>query len=88
MTHPVVCRCGQLKIELSGVPVSCDGIGGSLHTPEHKQQGCFSDFRREDVIGTTGEASCVSLMGHSGWQLNRYHCDECDSVLFCILMPK
>jgi len=86
MTYPVGCRCGQLTIELKGLPVSCDGIGGSLHTPEYKQQqDLFSYFRSKDVIGTTGEASCISLMDNSGWQLNRYHCDECDSALFCVL---
>ena len=86
MATAISCTCGQLTIELTGQPVSCDSFGGSLKFAEHKQQqNQFSYYKNKDVIGTTGEASCTSFLESSGWQLNRYHCAECNQALFCVL---
>jgi len=86
MQNSLQCSCGQLSIELTGQPVSADNFGCSLDIAKYKQQqDRYSYFRNEDVKKTTGDASCISLRDNSGWQLNRYHCDECNFALFCVL---
>lgn len=86
MRTSVRCSCGQLSIEIAGQPVTSHNFGSSLNKVELKQQqDHFSYFADKDIIGTTGEASCKSLWDKSGWQLNSYHCDECDTALFCVL---
>ena len=86
MSTSVHCSCGQLSIEIDGQPVSSHSFDSSLCAADFKQQQeHFSYFKNKDIIGTTGEASCKSLWDKSGWQLNSYHCDECDTALFCVL---
>jgi len=82
MTHEKTCICGQLTIEFyqSLAHQRCTPI----NHPELDIGISDEDFvflHNENVVGTTGKASCYTDTD-SG--LNRYSCDDCGSEVFSV----
>lgn len=82
MTHEKSCICGQLKIEFyqSVAHQRCTPINQSDFDIGISDEE-FVFLYNENVVGTTGKASCCTDTDNG---LNRYSCDDCGSEVFSV----